>query len=67
MEFGRIASARFTHSFRSMGVISDRLREQLTEMRARHAVTDRQTVILIQEAYELIAETQAMFLEERPQ
>ena len=49
-----------------MGVISDRLREQLTAMRARHAVTDRQTVILIQEAYELIAETQAMLSEERP-
>ena len=49
-----------------MGVIADRLRAQLSEMKARHAETDRLVKETIAEARELIAETEALLIEDRP-
>ena len=49
-----------------MGVIADRLRAQLSEMKARHAETDRIVQETIAEAHELIAETESLLIEERP-
>ena len=49
-----------------MGVIADRLRAQLSEMKARHAETDRLVQRTIAEAQELIAETEALLIEDRP-
>ena len=42
-----------------MGMIADRLRAQLADMRARHAETDRQLAQARQECYEALRELDA--------
>jgi len=49
-----------------MGVIADRLRARLSEMKARHAETDQLVQETIAKARELIAETDALLIEDRP-
>jgi len=39
-----------------MGRISDRLKIQLAEMQARHAETDRQVAVMIEEAHQAFSE-----------
>ena len=50
-----------------MGLISEALRAEVAAMRQRHEETDRRVLKLIAEARELIAETEKMLAEERPQ
>ena len=65
MEPGDV-SPTLTSNHNPKGVIADRLRAQLSEMKARHAETDRLVQETIAEARELIAETEALLIEERP-
>ena len=56
-----------THSPPHMGRIADALRRDLDAMSARHAETDREVAKLITSTHELIAETEKMLAEDRPQ
>ena len=56
-----------THSKPLMGRIADALRRDLEAMRARHAESDRRIAELITSTHELIAETEKMLAEDRPQ
>ena len=51
----------------SMGLISEALRAEVAAMRQRHEETDRRVLQLIADARELIAETENMLAEERPE
>tara|TARA_Y100000289_G_scaffold65965_1_gene80861 strand:- start:3372 stop:3524 length:153 start_codon:yes stop_codon:yes gene_type:complete len=50
-----------------MGRLADALRRDLEAMRARHAESDRRIAELITSTHELIAETEKMLAEDRPQ
>ena len=50
-----------------MGRLSDALKRDLEAMRVRHAESDRRIAELIKSTHELIAETEKMLAEERPQ
>ena len=50
-----------------MGRLADALKRDLEAMRARHAESDRRLDELITSTHELIAETEKMLAEDRPQ
>ena len=50
-----------------MGRLSDALKRDLQAMRARHTESDRALAELIKSTHELIATTEKMLAEDRPQ
>ena len=59
--------ARYPLHLDTMGLIAAALRRELEEMQQRHAETDRRVAQLIDDTRRLIADTDAMLAEDRPQ